>query len=181
MILTCTGQNEQSTGSRAGRSRRIGMRMGICSLWFSITDRGRINRCSVTSASGRSSQIWPFTGLCTNTYPTIICYQIHNGELFLVTQQLLLCCQWLRNGSLPLNMAKKYVMCFWLYWKAFDSLPHLPLNLENLGFNDYTLHWVSGYLASHFQFVVVNGECSLRYFWSTTVLCSWSPCFCDLY
>ena len=39
----------------------------------------------------------------------------------------------------------------------------MPLlkKLENLGFNDHILCWVSGYLASHSQSVVVNGESSL--------------------
>ena len=52
---------------------------------------------------------------------------------------------------------------FFDYRKAFDSVPHLPLlkKLENLGFNDHILHWVSGYLASRSQSVVVNGESSL--------------------
>ena len=49
------------------------------------------------------------------------------------------------------------------YRKAFDSVCLLPLlkKWENLGFNDHILHWVSGYLASRSQSVVVNGESSL--------------------
>ena len=49
------------------------------------------------------------------------------------------------------------------YCKAFNSVPHLPLlkKLENHGFNDHILHWISGYLASRSQSVVVNGESSL--------------------
>ena len=52
---------------------------------------------------------------------------------------------------------------FFDYRKSFDSVPHLPLlkKLENLGFNDHILHWISGYLTSRSQTVVVNGESSL--------------------
>ena len=46
---------------------------------------------------------------CTNTY-TIIYHQIHNRDFAMVTQQLLLFSQWSRNGSLPLSVAKMYVL-----------------------------------------------------------------------
>ena len=60
-------------------------------------------------------------------------------------------------------MADHLEEVFFDYHKAFDSVPHLPLlkKLENLGFNDHILHWISGYLTSHSQTVVVNGESSL--------------------
>ena len=62
-----------------------------------------------------------------------------------------------------LEYGQEVCAVFFDYRKAFDSVPHLPLlkKLENLGFNDHILHWVSGYLASRSQSVVVNGESSL--------------------
>ena len=60
-------------------------------------------------------------------------------------------------------MADPLEEVFFDYHKAFDSVTHLPLlkKLENLGFNDDIPHWISGYLGSHSQAVVVNGESSL--------------------
>ena len=65
--------------------------------------------------------------------------------------------------QLLLEYGQEVCAVFFDYWKAFDSVPHLPLlkKLENLGFNDHILHWVRGYLASRSQSVVVNGESSL--------------------
>ena len=72
------------------------------------------------------------------------------------------------------------------YCKAFDSVPHLPLlkKLENHGFNDHILHWISGYLASPSQSVVVNGESSLPapvISGCITGLCPRPSSFSDLY
>ena len=101
---------------------------------------------------------------CTNTYPTIICYQIHNGGFVLVAQHAVTALlsvteEWLS----ALEYGQEVCAVFFDYRKAFDSVPHLPLlkKLENLGFNDHILHWVSGYLASRSQSVVVNGKSSL--------------------
>ena len=54
-----------------------------------------------------------------------------------------------------LEYGQEVCAVFFDYRKAFDSVPHLPLlkKLENLGFNDHILHWVSGYLASCSQSV----------------------------
>ena len=62
-----------------------------------------------------------------------------------------------------LEHGKEVCAVFFDYRKAFDSVPHLALlkKLENLGFNDHILHWISGYLTSRSQTVVVNGESSL--------------------
>ena len=51
---------------------------------------------------------------------------------------------------------------FFDYRKAFDSVPHRPLleKLENIGFNNHILRWITDYLTSHSQTVVVNGESS---------------------
>ena len=53
-----------------------------------------------------------------------------------------------------LEYGQEVCAVFFDYQKAFDSVPHLPLlkKLENLGFNDHILRWVSGYLATHSQF-----------------------------
>ena len=76
-----------------------------------------------------------------------------------VTALLLVTEEWLS----ALEYGQEVCAVFFDYQKAFDSVPHLPLlkELENLGFNDHILHWVSGYLASRSQSVVVNGESSL--------------------
>ena len=62
-----------------------------------------------------------------------------------------------------LEHGKEVCAVFFDYRKAFDSVPHLALlkKLENLGFNDNILHWISGYLTSRSQTVVVNSESSL--------------------
>ena len=51
---------------------------------------------------------------------------------------------------------------FFDYRKAFDSVPHRPLleKLENIGFNNHILRWITDYLTSRSQTVVVNGESS---------------------
>ena len=61
-----------------------------------------------------------------------------------------------------LEHGKEVCAVFFDYCKGFYSVPPLPLRkkLENLGFSDHILHWISGYLASSSQSVVVNGESS---------------------
>ena len=46
--------------------------------------------------------------------------------------------------------------------KAFDSVPHRPLmtKFQQLGLSDHLLHWISNYLTSRSQRVVVNGAAS---------------------
>ena len=65
--------------------------------------------------------------------------------------------------ALFLEYGQEICAVFFDYSKAFDSVPHSPLlkKLKSIGFNDHTLHWISGYLASCSQSVVVNGESSL--------------------
>ena len=66
------------------------------------------------------------------------------------------------NGFLHLNMVKNFVLFFFDYKKAFDSVPHWPLlqKLESLDFNIHIQHWVTDYLTNRYLTVVVNGESS---------------------
>ena len=65
-----------------------------------------------------------------------------------------------------LKYGQEVCAVFFDYRKAFDSIPHLPLlkKLDILGFNDHILHWVSGYLASRTQCLMVNLLCLLLLF-----------------
>ena len=51
---------------------------------------------------------------------------------------------------------------FFNYWKAFDSVPHIPLleKLQGTNINSYLLRWIATYLTSREQYVCVNGVSS---------------------
>ena len=61
-----------------------------------------------------------------------------------------------------LEEGKEICAVFFDLRKAFDSVPHRPLmtKLQQLGLSDHLLHWISNYLTSRSQRVVVNGAAS---------------------
>lgn len=103
----------------------------------------------------------------------------------LVDPQLLLCYLWLRNGFLPLNVAKNYALYFFIYYrKAFDGVPHRPFVTE---VGESWLWWVYLSLCYWLSNLLLQKCCGERaifsvcpcYFRSTLALCAWSPSFLD--
>ena len=66
--------------------------------------------------------------------------------------------EWLR----VLEDGKEICAIFFDYHKAFDSVPHRPLmeKLFSLNLNPYLTRWISDYLTSRLQQVVVDGATS---------------------
>ena len=80
------------------------------------------------------------------------------GGKYTVTALLSVTQEWLS----ALERGQEIGAVFFDYRKAFDSVPHRPLleKLENIGFNNHILRWITDYLTSRSQTVVVNGESS---------------------
>ena len=89
------------------------------------------------------------------------------GGFALGNPQLQLLCQLFTTFSNSWKMVDVSLVFFDLY-KAFDSVPHLPLlhKLKDIGLNQHT--WIASYLCKRQQYVVVDGGSSDTY--TTSVL-----------
>ena len=90
-------------------------------------------------------------------------YLLHSGASYLEDPQALLSFQLCLAGFSNLKIREK----FWQSsltsnWKAFDSVPHLPLinRLEETGLHPFTLAWVGNYLLHRRQQVTIGNATS---------------------
>ena len=72
---------------------------------------------------------------------------------------------------LSLEDGQEVAAIFYDLKKAFDSVPHLPLlaKLSSFGIHPSIVSWVTSYLTSRSQQVVLNGVTSLEVYLDTTV------------
>ena len=83
-------------------------------LWHCSTNgKLRIPVKDQSPSPAFSVNCWRNTSMasCTNTYTIIICYQIHKWGFHSGCSTVTALLSVTEDGSLPLNMAKKYVLC----------------------------------------------------------------------
>ena len=92
----------------------------------------------------------------------------------------------LHDWHQQLEEKKEVYAAFFDLWKAFDTIPHLPLmhKSQTLGVESYPLKWNHIYLTNRRQFVDKQKtmcccgwhkiQCDPSQFWCATRLCSWT-------
>ena len=92
----------------------------------------------------------------------------------------------LHDWHQQLEEKKEVCAAFFDLWKAFDTIPHLPLmhELQTLGADSYPLKWNHSYLTNRRQCVDKQKtmcccgwrkiQCDPSQFWCATRLCSWT-------
>ena len=91
----------------------------------------------------------------TTHYPT------NNGASSLASQQLVTALLSVAHDWFQaLEAGQEVCSIFFDLRKAFDSVPHRPLvdKLDNLGLDAHALSWITSYLTSGKQHVLVGGE-----------------------